>query len=373
MAVINMILKNVTLVINRIHIRYEDDYYADDKPFAFGLLLKVVFVFYSSKLLLMLQLMNGTLVHLKTTSSIELYLSIVCFRFHRDSAGLIMRETNIFGIKVYWKSMAEMYIPLSLWESTRNSEKQIFDAISLEDIRTLMNESFSAEHFVESFSVYSTFTLNTRVNAVEEALNGGRPRFNADVLFTKFIVNVTPNKLNDLISFLEYTNNMKIFEMLQAYRPSRRPITKHRTNESERFKRTRHLIVRDWFLYGLWAIRLKKALKNKNKSKKGRERAFDTFSKLYQTAKTNTEGNVTRKELIQAMKDMKSKIDTEVEKRDESLIELQKKIKGIKFTARYQEISLRIFANNSKEPIITYQITANFLYNLVESLSCSFY
>lgn len=43
-AVINLILKNVTLVINRIHVRYEDDYYANEKPFAFGLVCKVLLV-----------------------------------------------------------------------------------------------------------------------------------------------------------------------------------------------------------------------------------------------------------------------------------------------------------------------------------------
>ena len=51
-----------------------------------------------------------------------------------------MRETNITNLRVYWKSMAEMYIPLSLLESTLNSEKQIFEAISLEEIRSLMQQ-----------------------------------------------------------------------------------------------------------------------------------------------------------------------------------------------------------------------------------------
>jgi hypothetical protein len=274
----------------------------------------------------------------------------------RDSAGLIMRETNIFDVKVYWKSMAEMYIPLSLLESTKNSEKQIFEAISLEEVRTLMNESFAAEHFVESFSVYSTFTLNTRVGAVEEALRGGRPRFNADVLITKLLLNVTPNKLNDLITFIEYVNNVKIFEMLQAYRPSRRPITTHKANESEKLKRTRRLIVRDWFFYGLWAIRLKKVLKNKKKAKKGRERAFEAFTKLYEDVKSETKYGNIRQDLGQTMKTMKAKIDSKVTENDDGLHKLQKKLMGIKLTARYQELSLRIFSNSSKEPIIAYQI-----------------
>lgn len=35
---ITNILKNVTLTINRIHLRYEDDYFSQINPFSFGLL-----------------------------------------------------------------------------------------------------------------------------------------------------------------------------------------------------------------------------------------------------------------------------------------------------------------------------------------------
>lgn len=55
---------------------------------------------------------------------------------------MIIRETNIVNLRIYWKSMAEMYIPLSLFEGTMYSENQIFDAISLEDLRNLMKQYF---------------------------------------------------------------------------------------------------------------------------------------------------------------------------------------------------------------------------------------
>lgn len=38
---IKLVLKNVTLTINRLHVRYEDDYYADQNPFAFGVFCEV--------------------------------------------------------------------------------------------------------------------------------------------------------------------------------------------------------------------------------------------------------------------------------------------------------------------------------------------
>ncbi len=53
---------------------------------------------------------------------------------------MIVRETNILSLRLYWKSMAEMYIPTSLMESTKDSPWQIFDAISLEDMRALMRQ-----------------------------------------------------------------------------------------------------------------------------------------------------------------------------------------------------------------------------------------
>ena len=58
----------------------------------------------------------------------------------RDIEGLIIRETNIVNLRMYWKSMAEMFIPLSLLESTMLSDNQIFEAISLEDLRNLMHQ-----------------------------------------------------------------------------------------------------------------------------------------------------------------------------------------------------------------------------------------
>lgn len=62
------------------------------------------------------------------------------FKFFRDPDNFVMRETNIKNIRLYWKSLAEMFIPLSLYESTKNLENQIFEAISLEDMRNMMKQ-----------------------------------------------------------------------------------------------------------------------------------------------------------------------------------------------------------------------------------------
>ena len=114
----------MALEINKIHIRFEDDYYAQESPFAFGLTCERI---------------TSTF-----TQTEWMFDSLENIQFRRatptDNEGLIIRETSIINAQIYWKSMAEMYVPLSLWTSTQDSENQIFDAIALEDLRGLMKK-----------------------------------------------------------------------------------------------------------------------------------------------------------------------------------------------------------------------------------------
>lgn len=52
----------------------------------------------------------------------------------------IIKELNIRGFRVYYKDMSEMFIPTSLWESTRHLENQIFDAMPVDSLNDLMKE-----------------------------------------------------------------------------------------------------------------------------------------------------------------------------------------------------------------------------------------
>ncbi len=179
----------------------------------------------------------------------------------RDADDLIVRETNAVNVRVYWKSYAEMIVPLSLWESTKHLEKQIFEAISLEDMRNMMKQSFADDNLVEPFSVYTSFSYNTRPSAMTEALEGRRKRVRADILMTKISVTTKPNIVEDIGNFAEYTTNMAIMRELKNYRPARRPILKAPSMESEKFKRKRLLVSRDWFFYAIWATRIKNAIR----------------------------------------------------------------------------------------------------------------
>ena len=73
--------------------------------------------------------------------------------------------------------MSEMFIPTSLWESTKHLENQIFDAVPLEDLRLMMNTHYHDEFLLQPFNVFCSFVLNTNDNALIEANNGGRPKF----------------------------------------------------------------------------------------------------------------------------------------------------------------------------------------------------
>jgi hypothetical protein len=53
---------------------------------------------------------------------------------------VIIRETSLTNVRVYWKSMAEMHIPISLLESTKQAEGRIFTAIGVAELRSLMQQ-----------------------------------------------------------------------------------------------------------------------------------------------------------------------------------------------------------------------------------------
>lgn len=94
----------------------------------------------------------------------------------RDSEGLIIRETNLQNVRLYWKSSAEMFIPSSLWESTKDLPKQIFEAVPYEEMRSLMQRPFVDDDLIEPFSIYTMVTYNTRETALKEALENKRSK-----------------------------------------------------------------------------------------------------------------------------------------------------------------------------------------------------
>ena len=93
--------------------------------------------------------------------------------------------------------------------------------------------------------------------------------------------NVNPNVLNDIQNMVERTTCQHLIRDLKQYRPHRRPITdvpKH-LEKNPILRRKRRLIVRDWFYFAVWHLRLKKIL---NSIKDDRLSNFYFFDPKYQ-------------------------------------------------------------------------------------------
>ena len=99
-------------------------------------------------------------------------------------------------------------------------------------------------------------------------------------------VNLNAHILNDLQHFVERMQSTYLVKDLKQYRPHRRPITEvpDKLQGKQVLKRKRKLIVRDWFFFVVWYIRLRKIIRSfYNKDGKNAYMLFDPkYSHLIQ-------------------------------------------------------------------------------------------
>lgn len=257
-----------------------------------------------------------------------------------------MRETNATNLRVYWRSSAEMIIPNSLWESTKNLDKQIFDAISLEDMRNMMKQSFADNNLVEPFSVFTNFAYTA---AGREKQNAAESKISIDILLTKVAININPNIIEDMNAFKEHAANMIIMRELKSYRPLQRPIIEEpRPTDSAKLRRKRLLVVRDWFFYVVWTARIKQAIESlydaEAKSKAAQEEIKRLHGKLAerrkQLANAQKWDRTDPGEIDCALRLLRSKMGKESGEEEKSF--------GIQVTIRCQSLSLGMFSNDPK-------------------------
>ena len=346
-------MRNLRITINRIHIRYEDDFFAMSS-FACGILCDQIISYGSPT-----EWEFGTLSNNKFNRVTPKYLSYNI----RNPENLMIRETNAAKLRVYWKSCAEMIIPNSLWESTKDLDQQIFDAIPLEDMCHMMKQSFSDDNLIEPFDFYTnvSYRMPPKRNIKD---------FKADVLFTKIDINVNPKLIDDISSFKEHASNILIMKQLKNYRPLNRPITNDKRLENNaKLKRKKLLTVRDWFFYAVWATRIKQTFNticNRTADHNDQQAKINKLHrKLIEKAKLMRKSQKWNKvnfnDVNDAIKVLKGKINSKNE--EEEFFEFQ-------CTFRCQETSLRIFSDNLnarcigsvKKPIIELQLTVFYLY-----------
>jgi len=334
------------LLINNLHIRYEDDYFAGTLPFAFGVICNEV---------------TSYIVNNEWKFS-----SIESSKFTRivpkDSDKLRIRETTIRDIRVYWKSPAEMIVPISLYEFTKNAENQIFEAISLEEIRNMMKQSFAEDNLIEKFSLYLSHVKNHRETAEEEAEREIRFKSKIDLLFTNVTLNITPRILQNIRMLREYTSNFMIIHDLKNYRPKQRPIaTAEAIAKSEALigreetKRKRLLIVRDWFFFAVWANRIKALIIKyaKESYEESIKPKQNFYSRLRRKGSFRDSMGMSK---FMNVDEYMSELEQRIEKGEDCLQEFKVKLTKLwcssKIAIRMQELSINFHSTNSSTIII---------------------
>lgn len=171
----------------------------------------------------------------------------------------IFKDIECFGLSVYVNSKSEMFIPTSLWLETKSNQNGIFDAMPSQIIVQLMEKQEGFSFIMEPMDIFANFA----------DIKGNKAFFS--ILFNNLKLRFTPDSLQDINTLLEHFETVKICKDLKMYRPQRRPCTatlspkyygKDEQELPERVRRKRKLIVRDWFFYVVWFIRLKKIRRN---------------------------------------------------------------------------------------------------------------
>jgi len=175
----NMFLKLLNISIKKIHIRYEDDYFVTNEPYAFGLVIGSMKMYSYDK-------------DIKFQTAID----VTYEEFYPKNHDILqLKKFEISDVRLYWNTKSETYIPNSLQEFTRGHRQQIFEAIGEDTLRDLMlhvfdhvendqkylygNARFPAAKFqylIDSFSIDSHISYYNVKNADVEKLESHRFR-----------------------------------------------------------------------------------------------------------------------------------------------------------------------------------------------------
>ena len=147
-----------------------------------------------------------------------------------------------------------------------------------EALQELMLAAFGEQRNASHFRVLHKTDVMLQLVFEQAAGQEGGPRFcfSGDALFEDLRTEVRPSMAHDLRSLLEYYSFFPLSLDTKQYRPRQKPIvaddddkvygrgglkqSKGRSISLVDRKKKRKLVVRDWFHYVVWALRVKKAL-----------------------------------------------------------------------------------------------------------------
>lgn len=264
---LEMFLNLVSVNVNKIHIRFEDDFYSHQEgPYAFGLTMNSLNI-------------NSTNKEIQFRSPLDLNYEEVT---PENNKNLFLKHILLQDISVYWNSNEEVYIPYTTVERTNKMSQKIFEHNHLEpeEFRILMiqpfkdvkqymkdgrlsrtiNKDVKFDYLINPFSV----DINISYYRLEDkdVRDHPHPRFQLTALVSTIALVVKPHILSDIRQFMEYFQFQMMLPYLKRFKPRRRPLTTHLYSKDPSIRRVRRMIVRDWFAYIIWSNRLKKVLKN---------------------------------------------------------------------------------------------------------------
>lgn len=228
-------LNNLNIQIRKIHIRYEDDYFEAENPYSFGIIADE------------LTFETVEAPHGGKTDGNEWSLN---------------KELHVKNTRVYWNSMSETFIPTSLWEQTKDLEFRIFEAIAADDLFSLMYEPFetttSKQYFSNKDELILPFNLKTVLKFYSTDLEvKEKMKLLLEVKLDSLKIDLNDKVISDMKNMFNFYNNYMLAWYIKQYRPRVKPIVNSTAKNSEKQKRKRRLIVRDWLQFIIWANRMK--------------------------------------------------------------------------------------------------------------------
>ncbi|CDW78351.1 vacuolar protein sorting-associated protein 13a [Stylonychia lemnae] len=314
-------VKNMKLLINKVHIRYEDDVFNGEFPFSCGIVMdKLVWESTDQKWRF------ESLGQNKPTQS----------KSNNDPLSML-KNCIIENFRVYWNCMSEMYIPTSLWESTRHLKYQIFEAMEVSDLRGFLLQPFNPGKQNQFQYLISPTNITNQISYYKSE-DKQNENTQISLIFTPFEINVTPRMVEDMNNLVELCQNYFLSRDLKQYRPHRKPITsvpEHLKNNPV-IQRKRKLFVRDWFFYVVWFVRLKRILRN-----------------MYSTEllQQELEGNSKYSEILKILENPNSQISDlkrDFTKKSEQSLQDKSKFQRV-MNLRCQAIKLNLYTKNIYE------------------------
>lgn len=249
------VMKNLSLKVTNVHIRYEDDTYPFVYPFSAGISL---------------QSLTVSTVPMEWTFSSNDSSDVVK---QRPRNGAIVKEVAVTQLSVYLLPVSSMLIPTSLWEATQSSPIGIFDALPAYEVKEIALQesaliSKSPSSLLSPITTSFTLTLSTQPPRLKLCLSLSSP----------ISLHITAAMVDTIRGFWDYYISVQMWPYMRRYRPFERMLLIHRAPDEPEFvsiKRKR--IVRKWFIYACRFIQAKRkivelAKKRQEQVKKEKER-----------------------------------------------------------------------------------------------------